>query len=81
MAEGAPRLLSAVGHLEAARRALTVSYERPDGRPGADGSIADELERIDAALGPKGNSLLFGLAQSIREAEAEIRDALRLLAP
>ncbi|MFN3371006.1 MAG: hypothetical protein ACK4Z0_05715 [Sphingomonadaceae bacterium] len=81
MAEAPPRLLPAVVHLEAARRALMVSYERPDGRPGAEGSIADELERIDAALGPKGKSLLFALAQSIREAEAEIRDALKVLAP
>jgi hypothetical protein len=43
-------------------------------------TLAEELERIDRALGPKGSSLLYPMADSIRAAFVEIkaaREALR----
>jgi hypothetical protein len=66
-------------HLKAAAAALRFETERPDGTAGPDISLAEELERIDAALGPKGGTLLFAIAQAVREAEASLADALRLL--
>ena len=42
-------------------------------------NIAEELERIDSALGPKGESMFFRLALKVREAMIELHAALAAL--
>lgn len=66
-------------HLDAAIRALCLecwSGPSPDQlTPQDDFTIAEELERIDRALGPKGQSMFFAMADNIREAYTEIKAA------
>lgn len=38
-------------------------------------TVADDLERIDAAIGPKGKSVLWPIAQEIKRAIVEIEAA------
>lgn len=66
-------------HLEAAAQALQLRYETPAGGTAGLGSLADELERIETAIAPRGGTQLSGIADAVRAAETEIADALRLL--
>jgi hypothetical protein len=70
-------------HLDEAMRFLTLEAYRgtgPDDMQRADDfTIAEELERIDRALGPKGRSVFAGLADCVRSAYVEIKAAREAL--
>jgi len=75
----------AVAHINGAISALAIEGWRigPDGEetPIAplEISLADELERVDSAIGPKGQSMFFAVAQLVREAMIELHAARRAL--
>jgi hypothetical protein len=73
----------AIIHLEEAKRVLCLEAYRgshlDDMQPVCDFTIAEELERIDSALGPRGKSMFAPLADSIRTAYVEISAALNAL--
>lgn len=73
-------------HLDEAIRVLTIEAYRV----GIDGSetpirdmcnIAVELERVDCAIGPKGESMFGRYAQTALEAFTEIKLARAVLSP
>lgn len=71
-------------HIEAAIKALTVEAYRStnlnDWEPVETFTIAEELDRVDCAIGPRGTSMFSGLAHTIREAHTELiaaRNALK----
>jgi hypothetical protein len=70
-------------HLDEAMRLLTLEAYR--GRdlehmePVDDFTIAEELERIDRALGPKGASMFARLGDVVRSAYVEIKAARQAL--
>jgi hypothetical protein len=76
-------------HLDEAMNLLTLEcYRAPADRPLDDSTkwtavedftIAEELERIDAALGPKGQSMFASIADSVRSAYVEIKAARQAL--
>lgn len=74
---------NALVHLEAARKALVLEAYRgidPDNMEAVDHfTIAEELKRIDGALGPRGESMFARMADSIEDAYTEIRAALAAL--
>ena len=73
----------AKAHLDEAMRFLTLEAWRgpsPDQMERVDDvTIAEELERIDRALGPKGTSLFARLADDVRSAYVEIKAARQAL--
>jgi hypothetical protein len=80
------RVKTALIHMDAALTALTLEAEmRRDGDtqwrkiPRMQFTIAEELDRIDAALGPRGSSVLAALASDVREAVVEIVAAMQAL--
>lgn len=84
---GAPRINDAKAHIGAALDALLIKGERMmvgestwSPNPELELSVADELERIDAAVGRRGTSYLAPIAAEIRVAVVELaaaRAALR----
>jgi hypothetical protein len=66
----------AIAHLDAAKSALTLEAYRgvdPEHMERLDHfTIAEELDRIDRALGPKGQSMFASMADTIRETYTEI---------
>lgn len=78
------RIADARIHLDEAIEHLTLeAYRGPDldnMERINDFTLAEELERIDGALGPKGNSLLYSMAVSVRAAFVEIKAAREALA-
>lgn len=66
----------AIEHLKAAAAALTLEAYRgsdPTDMVRADHfTIAEELDRIDRAIGPKGSSMFAAMADRIRDAYVEI---------
>jgi hypothetical protein len=79
----------AKAHLDEAMSRLTLECyrapadrpldERIDWKPVDDFTIAEELERIDRALGPKGKSMFADLADRVRSAYVEIKAARQAL--
>jgi hypothetical protein len=73
----------AKAHLDEAMRFLTLEAWRgpsPDQlEPVADFTIAEELERIDRALGQIGKSMFARLADDVRSAYVEIKAARQAL--
>ena len=63
-------------HIEAALKALTVeAYQSADGEtwtPVETFTIAEELDRVDCAIGPRGTSMFANLADTIREVHTEL---------
>lgn len=72
-------IATALAHLDAARRALALEAYGEDGAPISNITISTDLERIDRAIGPKGESIFARLADSIDEAYIEIVAAVRAL--
>lgn len=70
-------------HLDEAMRLLTLEawrgYDLDDMEPVEDFTIAEELERIDRALGPKGQSVFASFADTVRSAYVEIKAARQAL--
>lgn len=66
----------ALVHIESALKALTLEAYRsgPDGEwtPADHFTIAEELKRVDSAIGPKGESMFARLADSIADAYVEL---------
>lgn len=60
--------------LEAYRGSDTDEMERVE-----DFTLAEELERIDRALGPKGNSMFAPIGDAVRSAYVEIKAAREAL--
>jgi len=79
------QLSDAAAHVSGAIYALALEGWRIglDGSetpiPAIEISIADELERIDSAIGPKGQSMFYHLAQRVREAMIELHAAKAIL--
>lgn len=79
----------AKAHLDEAMKHLTLECyrapadgpddERLDWKPVDDFTIAEELERIDRALGPKGQSMFARFADNVRAAYVEIKAARQAL--
>ena len=73
----------AKAHLDEAMRFLTMEAWRGQSadkmEPVADFTIAEELERIDRALGPRGKSMFARLADDVRSAYVEIKAARQAL--
>jgi hypothetical protein len=73
----------AKAHLDEAMRFLTLEAYRgtdPDNmQPVDDFTIAEELERIDRALGPKGQSMFAHMGDRVRSAYVEIKAASEAL--
>ncbi len=70
-------------HLEEAMQLLTLEAYRGSDldemeRVG-DFTIAEELERIDQAIGPKGSSVFAGMGDRVRSAYVEIKAAYQAL--
>ena len=65
-----------VRHLEQAMRPLSVEAWRGDDpenmEPVEHRTIAEELDRVDQALGVRGRSMFAPLAEAIREAYVEV---------
>lgn len=80
---GEPRIEDAIAHLKTAKDALTLEAYRGAGlhdmQPVDHFTIAEELKRIDSALGPRGKSMFASMAESVIEAYVEILAALRAL--
>lgn len=77
---------TAVTHLEEAIRLLTGEVWRgpdPEHMEKVDGMCVTvmDLERIDRALGPKGESMFARMADQIQSAYVEIKAARAALAP
>jgi hypothetical protein len=70
-------------HLDEAMKLLTLeAYRGPDAEsmaPVDDFTIAEELERIDGALGPRGQSMFARLGDRVRSAYVEIKAAREAL--
>ncbi len=75
-------------HLDEAMSLLTLeAYRAPADRPSddlkwekmPDFTLAEELERIDSALGPKGQSMFASMADKVRSAYVEIKAARQAL--
>jgi len=83
----APHPADAVRHLDSAMHALTLqgwqsSATAPSGwtaLPALECTIADELDRVDRALGPRGASMFAGLADCVRAAVEGIEAARQCL--
>jgi len=76
----------AIAHLDEALDALTLegfSYDPATGAserlPGIQCTLAVELERVDAALGPRGQSMFAPIAEEIKRAVIEIVAAKQAL--
>lgn len=73
------RVEDAKVHLEEAMRVLTLEAYRGTDLDNMerveDFTLAEELERIDRALGPKGASMFAPVADAIRSAYVEIKAA------
>lgn len=85
-ADFAPAPCDALRHIEAALEALCIEGISIDARTGERTpiapltlSIADELERMDAAIGTKGRTGLAALADAVRTALVELAAAHRAL--
>ena len=78
-----PRISDAITHLQEAKQHLLLEAYRGsslyDMEPVDHFTIAEELERIDRALGPAGKSMFAGLADNVRSAYVEIVAALEAL--
>lgn len=82
---GSDPIATAVTHLGEAMKLLTLECHRaPADAPGderlkweavEDFTLAEELERIDRALGPKGKSVFASIGDSVRRAYVEIKAA------
>lgn len=78
-----PRIEDALQHLSEAMRALTIEATAipvdeevaPYQVPRIQFTLGEELDRIDRALGPKGATVLAGMAENIRQAVIEIEAA------
>ncbi|CDZ32186.1 Hypothetical protein NGAL_HAMBI1145_09570 [Neorhizobium galegae bv. officinalis] len=74
----------AIQHLDAALKSLCLEAFRGDDiadmRPVEHFTIAEDLKRIDSAIGPKGESIFARIADSIQEAYVEILAARAALA-
>ena len=70
-------------HLEEAMRLLTLEAYRgsgPDDMERVDDfTLAEELERIDRALGPRGQSMFAPIGDAVRSAYVEIKAAHQAL--
>lgn len=70
---------AAIAHIEEAMRLLTIEAWQgtnpEDMKPVLHFTLAEELERVDVALGPKGHSMFASIADAIRSAYVEIRAA------
>jgi hypothetical protein len=77
------RTKDAIIHLREARHHLLLEAYRVDLRGNESRedhfTIAEELSRIDTALGPRGSSMFAGIADSVRSAYVEIQAALQAL--
>lgn len=66
----------AIAHLDEAIRALTLEAYRGSGPNDMERSehftVAEELERIDRAIGPKGESMFAAIADNIKAAYVEL---------
>lgn len=66
-------------HLEASMRALCLEAEvleqGKDWHQVEHFTVAEDLKRIDSAIGPKGESIFARIADSIQEAYTEIQAA------
>jgi hypothetical protein len=80
-----PRTTDAIAHLREAQQHLLLECYRSNGLdademiPVEHFTIAEELERIDRALGQTGTSMFAPLADSVRTAYVEITAALNAL--
>ena len=80
---------AALAHIDEAMSLLTLECYRapadtpPDARmrwtPVSDFTLAEELERIDSALGPAGNSMFAWMGDKVRRAYVEIKAARKVL--
>lgn len=73
------RIEDALAHIREAMATLTLEAYRGT-HPGDmvavdDFTIAEELERIDRALGPKGESMFASMADKVRSAYVELKAA------
>lgn len=70
-------------HLDEAMRLLTLQAwsgrDVDDMQPVEDFTIAEELERVDRAIGPKGTSMFASLGDKVRSAYVEIKAARQAL--
>lgn len=77
------RRQDAILHLDEAMRFLTLEAYRVDHSgnetEALDFTIAEDLERIDRAIGPKGESIFAKIGDSIRSAYVEIKAAREAL--
>jgi hypothetical protein len=77
------RLNDARLHLDEAMNLLTLEAYRGTDLDNMerveDFTIAEELERVDRAIGPKGTSMFAGLADAVRSAYVEIKAAREAL--
>ncbi|CDZ61454.1 Hypothetical protein NGAL_HAMBI2605_15090 [Neorhizobium galegae bv. orientalis] len=75
---------NAIKHLDAAIKALCLEAYRADDPADLSAlehfTIAEDLKRIDSAIGPKGGSIFARIADSIQEAYVEILAARAVLA-
>lgn len=73
----------ALAHLKAAKDALLLEAYRgldPEHMERADHfTIAEELRRIDGALGPRGHSMFASMADTIDQVYVELLAAIRAL--
>lgn len=78
-------IADAKAHLDEAMRLLVLEAwrgsELDDMQPVDHFTIAEELERVDRALGPKGQSMFAPIADAVRSAYVEIRAAREALEP
>ncbi len=77
---------NAMAHLKEALSALTTEGFRYDPATGSETAldpvactIAMDLERVDAAIGPRGGSMFFPIAENIKSAVIEIVAAMKCL--
>lgn len=77
------RIENAKAHLEEGMRFLRLQAWRgadlDSMEPVENFTIAEELDRVDRALGPPGRSMFATLAEDIRSAYTEMRAALQAL--
>lgn len=77
------RAADARAHLDEAMRLLTLEAYRgrdlEEMERVGDFTIAEELERIDRAVGPRGQSMFASLGDAVRSAYVEIKAAREAL--
>lgn len=70
-------------HIDGAIKQLTLEAWRSNGgrawRPFEGFTLAEELDRVDSAIGPKGTSMFAKIADDIRAAYTELMAARAIL--